>query len=147
MRERQGLLASFHVCQGSSAAFFAQICAPSEGSVLLLSCCFAANSKTSSLEMLLWNRSLFCSPGGVPAKNSRGERLLLYIGIIDILQNYRLLKKMEHTFKSVVHEAVRTLLYVFLCYLFWSVNEALVSDVSRSSLHSSICLPTLSVFR
>lgn len=27
--------------------------------------------------------------GGIPAVNGRGERLLLYIGIIDILQSYR----------------------------------------------------------
>lgn len=37
---------------------------------------------------------LFLSPrsasmGGIPARNSKGERLLLYIGIIDILQSYR----------------------------------------------------------
>ena len=27
--------------------------------------------------------------GGIPAVNGKGERLLLYIGIIDILQSYR----------------------------------------------------------
>ena len=27
--------------------------------------------------------------GGIPARNSKGERLLLFIGIIDILQSYR----------------------------------------------------------
>lgn len=42
--------------------------------------------------------------GGVPAKNAKGERLLLFLGIIDILQNYRLLKKLEHTWKSVLHD-------------------------------------------
>jgi len=42
----------------------------------------------------------------VPAKNAKGERLLLYLGIIDILQNYRLFKKLEHTFKSVLHDGV-----------------------------------------
>ncbi|GCB84086.1 hypothetical protein scyTo_0024773, partial [Scyliorhinus torazame] len=26
--------------------------------------------------------------GGIPARNSKGERLMLYIGIIDILQSY-----------------------------------------------------------
>jgi len=44
-------------------------------------------------------------PGGVPARNAKGERLLLYIGIIDILQSYRLTKKLEHAVKSVVHDA------------------------------------------
>ncbi len=42
----------------------------------------------------------------MPARNARGERVLLYIGIIDILQSYRLFKKMEHTLKSVVQDAV-----------------------------------------
>lgn len=42
--------------------------------------------------------------GGIPARNEKGERLLLYIGIIDILQSYRLKKKLEHTFKSIFHD-------------------------------------------
>ncbi|KAJ1085183.1 hypothetical protein NDU88_005316, partial [Pleurodeles waltl] len=42
--------------------------------------------------------------GGIPAVNHRGERLLLYIGIIDILQSYRLIKKLEHTWKALVHD-------------------------------------------
>uniref|UniRef100_A0A8C9WQ12 Phosphatidylinositol-4-phosphate 5-kinase type 1 gamma n=1 Tax=Scleropages formosus TaxID=113540 RepID=A0A8C9WQ12_SCLFO len=42
--------------------------------------------------------------GGIPASNSKGERLLLYIGIIDILQSYRLIKKLEHTWKALVHD-------------------------------------------
>ncbi|XP_034243352.1 phosphatidylinositol 4-phosphate 5-kinase type-1 alpha-like isoform X7 [Thrips palmi] len=41
-------------------------------------------------------------PGGIPARNAAGERLLLFIGIIDILQSYRLKKKLEHTFKSIL---------------------------------------------
>ncbi|XP_046575871.1 phosphatidylinositol 4-phosphate 5-kinase type-1 alpha-like isoform X7 [Haliotis rubra] len=41
-------------------------------------------------------------PGGIPAKNSKGERILLYLGIIDILQSYRLKKKLEHTMKAIV---------------------------------------------
>lgn len=27
--------------------------------------------------------------GGIPSRNARGERLLLYIGVIDVLQSYR----------------------------------------------------------
>ncbi|XP_017776751.1 PREDICTED: phosphatidylinositol 4-phosphate 5-kinase type-1 alpha isoform X14 [Nicrophorus vespilloides] len=42
--------------------------------------------------------------GGIPARNSKGERLLLYIGIIDILQSYRLRKKLEHSWKSLIHD-------------------------------------------
>jgi len=42
--------------------------------------------------------------GGIMARNARGDRLLLFLGIIDILQNYRLLKKVEHTWKSILHD-------------------------------------------
>uniref|UniRef100_A0A671TTE8 Phosphatidylinositol-4-phosphate 5-kinase type 1 gamma n=1 Tax=Sparus aurata TaxID=8175 RepID=A0A671TTE8_SPAAU len=35
--------------------------------------------------------------GGIPAVNGKGERLLLYIGIIDILQSYRFFKFMSST--------------------------------------------------
>uniref|UniRef100_A0A673GVE5 Phosphatidylinositol-4-phosphate 5-kinase, type I, gamma b n=1 Tax=Sinocyclocheilus rhinocerous TaxID=307959 RepID=A0A673GVE5_9TELE len=42
--------------------------------------------------------------GGIPAVNGKGERLLLFIGIIDILQSYRLIKKLEHTWKALVHD-------------------------------------------
>lgn len=27
--------------------------------------------------------------GGIPSRNAKGERLLLYVGIIDVLQSYR----------------------------------------------------------
>jgi hypothetical protein len=47
---------------------------------------------------------LFFREGGVPARNQKGERLLLFLGIIDILQNYRLFKKLEHTWKSILHD-------------------------------------------
>merc|ERR550532_3890232 len=43
-------------------------------------------------------------PGGIPARNHKGERLLLYLGIIDILQSYRIRKKIEHTFKAIIHD-------------------------------------------
>ncbi|KAM9719077.1 phosphatidylinositol 4-phosphate 5-kinase type-1 gamma-like isoform 1-T1 [Menidia menidia] len=42
--------------------------------------------------------------GGIPAVSSKGERLLLFIGIIDILQSYRLIKKLEHSWKSLIHD-------------------------------------------
>lgn len=41
-------------------------------------------------------------PGGIPARNSKGERLLMYLGIIDILQAYRLKKQLEHGLKAMV---------------------------------------------
>jgi len=43
-------------------------------------------------------------PGGIPARNHKGERLLLYLGIIDILQSYRMRKKLEHAFKAIIHD-------------------------------------------
>ncbi|XP_012684664.1 phosphatidylinositol 4-phosphate 5-kinase type-1 alpha-like isoform X2 [Clupea harengus] len=42
--------------------------------------------------------------GGIPARNSRGERLLIFMGIIDILQSYRFIKKIEHSWKALVHD-------------------------------------------
>ncbi|KAM6918795.1 phosphatidylinositol 4-phosphate 5-kinase type-1 alpha-like isoform 2-T2 [Xenentodon cancila] len=42
--------------------------------------------------------------GGIPAVSGKGERLLLFIGIIDILQSYRLVKKLEHSWKSLIHD-------------------------------------------
>ncbi|XP_048475232.1 phosphatidylinositol 4-phosphate 5-kinase type-1 beta [Rhincodon typus] len=42
--------------------------------------------------------------GGIPAKNSKGERLLLYMAIIDILQSYRFIKKLEHSWKALVYD-------------------------------------------
>uniref|UniRef100_A0A4W5RR50 Phosphatidylinositol-4-phosphate 5-kinase, type I, alpha, b n=1 Tax=Hucho hucho TaxID=62062 RepID=A0A4W5RR50_9TELE len=38
------------------------------------------------------------------ARNSKGERLLVFIGIIDILQSYRFIKKLEHSWKALVHD-------------------------------------------
>jgi 1-phosphatidylinositol-4-phosphate 5-kinase len=43
--------------------------------------------------------------GGIPAFDAEsGDNVLLYIGVIDILQSYRLVKKMEHTMKALVHD-------------------------------------------
>ncbi|XP_047446305.1 phosphatidylinositol 4-phosphate 5-kinase type-1 gamma-like isoform X2 [Mugil cephalus] len=42
--------------------------------------------------------------GGIPAVSGKGERLLLFIGIIDILQSYRMIKKLEHSWKSLIHD-------------------------------------------
>ncbi|KAK2704339.1 hypothetical protein QYM36_016656 [Artemia franciscana] len=40
--------------------------------------------------------------GAIPAWNESGDRLALYLGIIDILQSYRFKKKLEHAFKSLI---------------------------------------------
>lgn len=57
-------------------------------------------------------RLFFCRSGGIPARNAKGERLLLFIGVIDILQSYRLKKKLEHTWKSMIHDGVSVLCFV-----------------------------------
>ena len=35
-----------------------------------------------------------------------GDRVMFYLGVIDILQSYRLKKKLEHGFKSVITDGV-----------------------------------------
>lgn len=40
---------------------------------------------------------------GIPAKTNKGDKLSIFIGIIDILQSYRLVKKIEHSWKSIIH--------------------------------------------
>ncbi|XP_023659067.1 phosphatidylinositol 4-phosphate 5-kinase type-1 beta isoform X1 [Paramormyrops kingsleyae] len=42
--------------------------------------------------------------GGIPAKTHRDERLLIFLGIIDILQSYRFIKKLEHSWKALVYD-------------------------------------------
>lgn len=60
---------------------------------------------------------IFLRPGGIPARNAKGERLLLFMGIIDILQSYRLKKKLEHTWKAMIHDGV-SYYFILLCFLF-----------------------------
>lgn len=55
---------------------------------------------------LFLNNFILKSSGAIRAMNRRGERLLLFMGIIDILQSYRLIKKMEHAWKSFLHDGV-----------------------------------------
>uniref|UniRef100_A0A7N6AG84 PIPK domain-containing protein n=1 Tax=Anabas testudineus TaxID=64144 RepID=A0A7N6AG84_ANATE len=42
--------------------------------------------------------------GGIPAKTHKEEKLLIYLGIIDILQSYRFIKKLEHSWKALVYD-------------------------------------------
>jgi 1-phosphatidylinositol-4-phosphate 5-kinase len=44
--------------------------------------------------------------GGIVAYNDQGERFILFIGIIDILQSYATRKKLEHTWKAMIHDGV-----------------------------------------
>lgn len=45
------------------------------------------------------------SSGGIPAKSDKGEHVILFIGIIDVLQSYKLMKKIEHTVKSMFFDS------------------------------------------
>lgn len=54
---------------------------------------------------------LFCR-SAVPARNAKGDRLLLYMGIIDILQSYRFKKRIEHTLKSMITDGVSKFIYI-----------------------------------
>ncbi|KAL5256021.1 hypothetical protein ACHWQZ_G011289 [Mnemiopsis leidyi] len=49
-----------------------------------------------------WKQDDSIPHGGTLAVNERGEKCLIFLGIIDILQSYRLLKKMEHSWKSIL---------------------------------------------
>ena len=40
-------------------------------------------------------------PNGIYARNNNGDRLVIYLGIIDILQSYRFSKKTEHFLKRI----------------------------------------------
>jgi len=42
--------------------------------------------------------------GGIPAYTKDGDRLLIYLGIIDILQHYQIMKRAEHAWKAVVYD-------------------------------------------
>uniref|UniRef100_A0A8C2GD29 Phosphatidylinositol-4-phosphate 5-kinase, type I, beta b n=1 Tax=Cyprinus carpio TaxID=7962 RepID=A0A8C2GD29_CYPCA len=46
----------------------------------------------------------FKTMGGIPAKTHRDEKLLIFLGIIDILQSYRFMKKLEHSWKALVYD-------------------------------------------
>uniref|UniRef100_A0A3Q3WZN1 PIPK domain-containing protein n=1 Tax=Mola mola TaxID=94237 RepID=A0A3Q3WZN1_MOLML len=42
--------------------------------------------------------------GGIPAKTHKEGKLLIFLGIIDILQSYRFIKKLEHSWKALVYD-------------------------------------------
>lgn len=48
--------------------------------------------------------SLEGSAGGIPARNKKGEKLCLYLGLIDILQCYKTRKKVEHAWKAFLYD-------------------------------------------
>lgn len=90
----------------------------------------------------LWctNSVLCCGrPGGIPARNSRGERLLLFIGIIDILQSYRLKKKLEHTWKAMIHDGVSFSISVSLDFTqYWLMQKGRLKPKGQNCIY--ICI-------
>ena len=42
--------------------------------------------------------------GGIPASNQNGDKLNLYLGLIDILQCYKTMKRVEHAWKSIIYD-------------------------------------------
>ena len=80
-----------------------------------------------------------CRPGGIPARNFRGERLLLYIGIIDILQSYRLAKRLEHAMKSIVYDAVcNSLVCLFGVCDLWHISSISTEPIQRNGFGNSL---------
>ncbi|KAJ8011720.1 hypothetical protein DPEC_G00061170 [Dallia pectoralis] len=93
--------------------------------------------------------------GGIPAVDGKGERLLLFIGIIDILQSYRLIKKLEHSWKSLISDGDtvsvhRPSFYADRFYRFCSTTVfrkscSLKSSPSKRGRRGSQAIPKTSV--
>uniref|UniRef100_A0A8D0RLA9 Phosphatidylinositol-4-phosphate 5-kinase type 1 beta n=1 Tax=Sus scrofa TaxID=9823 RepID=A0A8D0RLA9_PIG len=92
--------------------------------------------------------------GGIPAKSHKGEKLLLFMGIIDILQSYRLMKKLEHSWKALVYDGDtvsvhRPSFYAdrFLKFMNSRVFKK-IQGFSRTCLHASLkATPTYSALK
>ena len=78
--------------------------------------------------------------GGIPARNIAGERLLIFVGIIDILQSYRLVKKMEHTFKAIIHDGVGAAIdYIDFSFIIHRTLFPYTSQPSMQTVSRSLC--------
>jgi 1-phosphatidylinositol-4-phosphate 5-kinase len=66
----------------------------------------------------------FLPSNAIQARSVSGDRLIVYVGIIDILQSYGLKEKLEHSFKALVHDGVNPLFCLSVCL--WSVSLHLV---------------------
>ncbi|ODM87409.1 Phosphatidylinositol 4-phosphate 5-kinase type-1 beta [Orchesella cincta] len=64
----------------------------------------AHSTALESIEIELDDMDFEVPFGGIPARSRNGDNLLVFLGIIDILQSYRLSKKLEHTWKAVVYD-------------------------------------------
>ena len=61
-------------------------------------------ASTSNVQQRLIEEELNHWSGGIPAFLPNGDRVLLYIGIIDILQHYKFKKMVEHHMKSLIYD-------------------------------------------
>ena len=46
------------------------------------------------------------SEGYIQGRTEQGDRVLLYLGVIDILQSYKLKKRLEHSLKAIITDGV-----------------------------------------
>lgn len=58
--------------------------------------------------------------------------MLLFIGIIDILQSYRLKKKLEHTWKAMIHDGVS---FCVTCFYTVLITAEQKTETERTKLH------------
>ena len=57
--------------------------------------------------MILSYFLLFLREGYIQGRTEQGDRVLVYLGVIDILQSYRLKKRLEHGLKAIITDGVR----------------------------------------
>lgn len=48
---------------------------------------------------------LFCSSNGIPVKDENGRKIIIYVGLIDIITVYNLKRMAESLAKNVIREA------------------------------------------
>lgn len=82
--------------------------------------------------------------GGIPATNSNGDKLKIYMGIIDILQCYKTMKKLEHAWKAIIYDGSTVSVHRpgfykkrFEAYLFGDVFKGLPMTESLRRMHDT----------
>lgn len=83
-----------------------------------------------------------CSTGGMPAHNPKGERLLIFIGIIDILQSYRYEASVNFTFLMLLFNQVtcwffKTCINLGILYVFRFVKK--LEHSWKALVHDGVC--------
>ena len=73
------------------------------------------------------------------AHDEDGNRYVLFIGIIDILQSYVMKKKLEHTWKALVHDGVcrcatSTRQFELRCFLCTGDRQCYTPQLLRSAV-------------